>query len=166
MFINELKPNQPVDSIVLEIVNKGETKEFTNFRGKVSVANAKVKDSTGECTLTLWNDEIERYSAGQKIRIINGWCKEYRGEVQVSSGKYGKIEVLAGGSAQPEEKAVPKAPKKAAAKAPRKKTGKTGTGEEEEEETAAVDDDIFAEAEKDPYLKYEKIYGKGGKEEL
>lgn len=169
MFVSDLKPNQAVDSIVLEIVDKGEAKEFINFRGKVRVANAKVRDSTGECTLTLWNDEIERYSRGQKIRIINGWCKEYRGEIQVSSGKYGKIEVLAGGTAQLEEKATAKAPKAAPKKPPmkaRKKTEKKEGDADEEEDTVVGDDDIFAEAEKDPYMKYEKMYGKEGKEDL
>jgi replication factor A1 len=155
MYVSDLKPNQPVDSLILEIVNIGEPKEFTNFRGKIKVANAKAKDSTGECTLTLWNDEIDRYSPGQKIRIINGWCKEYRGEIQVSSGKYGKVEVLSGGSGR-ESKKEEKVQKK---KQSPKKTQKKDV-EESEEDPPADEDDIFSEAEKDPYIKYEKKYSK------
>lgn len=165
MFISDLKPNQAVDDIVLEIVDKGETKEFTNFRGKIRVANAKVKDSTGECTLTLWNDEADRYSNGQKVRITNGWCKEYRGEIQVSSGKYGKIETVGGGAIS-EKKPTQEVPKKKPGKPPLKgQTKKPAKGGKEEgledgEEVSSTDDDIFAEAEKDPYIKYEKMYGK------
>ncbi|MBM3309484.1 MAG: hypothetical protein FJY77_04445 [Candidatus Altiarchaeales archaeon] len=154
MYVSDLKPNQPIESIILEIVSIGEVKEFTNFRGKIRVANAKAKDSTGECTLTLWNDEADRYSPGQKIRIINGWCKEYRGEIQVSSGKYGKVEVLSGGSGREAKKE-----EKTQKKKPPKKTQKKGE-ENSEEDPPADEDDIFSEAEKDPYIKYEKKYGK------
>jgi len=155
MFVSDLKPNQAVDEITLEIVDMGEAKEFNNFRGTIRVANAKAKDETGQCTLTLWNDEIEKYSVGQKIRIKNGWCKEYRGEIQVSSGKYGKIEVLGGeGESQP-------APKKQAPK--KKKAEKKPAPEDEEElegDTHAEDEDIFSEGEEDLNVKYEKLYGK------
>jgi replication factor A1 len=156
MFINELKPNQAVESIVLEITDKGEAKEFTNFRGKIRVANAKVKDATGQCTLTLWNDEADRYSNGQKIRIINGWCKEYRGDLQVSSGKYGKIDVLSGtGEAAEQKPPAPKLAKKKPAK-------KRAEGDEELEEELEPEDEIFPEAEKDPLLKYEEKWSKKG----
>lgn len=160
MFISDLKPNQAVDSITVEVVDKGETKEFTNFRGKVRVANAKVKDETGQCTLTLWNDEADKYSNGQKVRITNGWCKEYRGEIQISSGKYGRIGVIEpAGEVEAKESDVKE---KQVEKTPRrrrvKKQPKSGEGNNEDE--TAAEDDIFSEAEKDPYIKYEKMYGK------
>ncbi|MFH1125810.1 MAG: hypothetical protein V1703_01675 [Candidatus Altiarchaeota archaeon] len=160
MFVSDLKPNQSVDSLELEIIDKGEAKEFTNFRGKVVVANAKVKDDTGQCTLTLWNDEANKYSKGQKVRITNGWCKEYRGEIQVSAGRYGKIEIIGGVAAaeMTEEKPVKKAPAKKQAKKPAK--SKKNDDDPDEEEDISKEDEIFPEAEKDPYIKYEKMYGK------
>lgn len=159
MFVSDLKPNQAVDSITLEIVEIGEPKEFTNFRGTIRVANAKVKDETGQCSLTLWNDEIGKYSEGQRIRITNGWCKEYRGEIQVSSGKYGKTEILDGTGAETENAAPKAAPPK---KKPAKKQAKAKKEEdsEEEEEGTEANEEIFPEVEKDPYVKYEDKYGK------
>lgn len=162
MLISELKPNQPVDSITVEIVDIGQTKEFTNFRGKVRVTNAKVKDSTGQCTLTLWNDEVDKYSNGQKVRVINGWCKEYRGELQLSSGKYGRIEPAGQGEAAEakeniaEEKPVQKTPRRKKAKKP----AKEDVEEEIQDENENTGEDFFSEAENDPYIKYEKKYGK------
>jgi ssDNA-binding replication factor A large subunit len=44
--------------------------------------------------LTLWNDEIERVQVNSKIKIVNGWTSAYKGKLQVSAGKYGKLEVL------------------------------------------------------------------------
>lgn len=160
MFISDLKPNQAVDSITIEIVDKGQEKEFTNFRGKVRVTNAKVKDETGQCTLTLWNDEIDKYSSGQKVRITNGWCKEYHNELQISSGKYGRIEILGpDGNAAAEENKIEDAPAEKPKKKRAKKHAKEKTEDEEKTDDEPAEEDIFSEAEKDPYIKYEKKYG-------
>jgi ssDNA-binding replication factor A large subunit len=32
-----------------------------------------------------------------RIRIVNGWVNEWRGNLQVSAGRYGKIELLGSG---------------------------------------------------------------------
>jgi replication factor A1 len=165
MLISDLKANQPIDFIVLEIVNPGEAKEFTNFRGQVRVANAKVKDETGECSLTLWNDDAGKFSKGQKIKITNGWCKEYRGEIQVSSGKYGRIEVIGDDGKVIETPHRPEDKKPSSlenAGKPKKRGRPKKTMDEDEENVSEPEEDIFSEAEKkDPYLKYEKMYGKG-----
>ncbi|MFH1721093.1 MAG: OB-fold nucleic acid binding domain-containing protein [Candidatus Altiarchaeota archaeon] len=94
MNIKELQPNSQVESIELEVTEVGETREFTNFRGTGKVANAKGKDVSGEISITLWNEDIDKIKVGDKVKIENGWVKEYRGDLQVSSGKFGKITVL------------------------------------------------------------------------
>ncbi|MBN2014206.1 MAG: hypothetical protein JW778_03410 [Candidatus Altiarchaeota archaeon] len=93
MQIKDLKPNTPIDVLEVEVSEVSEPREFSSFRGSGKVANATVKDKTGEVKLTLWNDEINLVSQGVKIRIENGWTKEYRGELQVGAGKFGKIVV-------------------------------------------------------------------------
>lgn len=93
MKISDLKPNNSVDSLEGEVVSVEEPREFTNFRGSGRVANAVVKDETGEVKFTLWNDQIEQVTTGTKIVIENGWVKEYRGELQVSTGKFGTLTV-------------------------------------------------------------------------
>ena len=94
MEIKDLKPNKSVDVLEVEIVEIEEPKEFTSFKGTGRLANAKAKDSTGVVKLTLWNDQIEQVGKGKKVKIENGWVKEYRGELQVSTGKFGKITIL------------------------------------------------------------------------
>jgi replication factor A1 len=93
MQIKDLKPNTPIDTLDVEVVDVEEPREFTSFRGSGKVTNAKVKDKTGEVKLTLWNDEIDLAVPGSKLKIENGWAKEYRGELQIGSGKFGKITV-------------------------------------------------------------------------
>lgn len=94
MDIKDLKPNKAVDVLEAEVVEIEDAKEFASFKGTGRLANAKLKDKTGEVKLTLWNDQIEKVSKGNKIKIENGWVKEYRGELQVSTGKFGKLTVL------------------------------------------------------------------------
>jgi ssDNA-binding replication factor A large subunit len=44
--------------------------------------------------MSLWNDDIEKAEAGKKIKITNGFVSEFKGEKQLSAGKFGKLEFL------------------------------------------------------------------------
>ena len=95
MKVSELKPRTGVDEITLEVVSKGETREFANERGSGKVCSAAAKDEAGdEITLSLWNEQIDQVKEGSKVKIENGWCSEFQGQKQVSTGKFGKMEVL------------------------------------------------------------------------
>ncbi|VVB55397.1 Single-stranded DNA binding protein Ssb [uncultured archaeon] len=93
MNITDLKPNSTVDKLDVEVISKDDPREFTTFRGSGRVSSAVIKDKTGTAKLSLWNDEIEKVNAGDKITIENGWVKEYRGELQVSAGRNGTLTV-------------------------------------------------------------------------
>ena len=96
MKISDLRPLAKVDEIEVEVVEKAEPRTVNTRMGnkELTVCDAKVKDETGDIQLTLWNDEIDLVQANQKIRITNGYVKEWNGALQLSAGKYGKIEVL------------------------------------------------------------------------
>jgi replication factor A1 len=70
-------------------------RQVTTARGPTQVADATLQDETGTTTLTLWGDDITRYTVGQKIQVTDGWVKDFRGKLQVSMGRSGKITVLA-----------------------------------------------------------------------
>ena len=92
--IKDLKVGQNKVEIEAEVVDMQPVREFSKF-GKVGkVCNAKVKDDSGEITLTLWNDEIDKIKKCSKIKISNGYVTEWQGERQLSAGKFGKLEVL------------------------------------------------------------------------
>ena len=98
MKINELQAKQGKVEIEIEIVEKGEVREFTKFGAIGKVCNCKAKDETGEIKVTLWNDQIDQVNVGDKVKITNGYVNEYQGELQLTTGKFGKLEVL--GSAE------------------------------------------------------------------
>jgi len=94
MEIKDLQPNAGNVDLVIEIVEKDDPRTFEKFGKEGRVCNAKVKDNSGEVTLTLWNEDVDKVNIGDRIHLQNGWCSEYKGEKQVSSGKFGKIDVV------------------------------------------------------------------------
>ena len=94
MNIKELQPRQGKIEIKAEIIEKGEIKTFDKFGKEGKVCNAKIKDETGEVTLTLWNEQAEQVNIGDIVKISNGYVSEFKGEMQLSTGKFGSLEVI------------------------------------------------------------------------
>ena len=94
MPIKDLQPRQGNVEIEAEVTSKGDIREFNKFGKAGRVCNAKIKDSTGEMSLTLWNEQIDQVHLGDKIKITNGYVSEWQGEMQLSTGKFGKMEVI------------------------------------------------------------------------
>ena len=93
MKINELAGNlnRNVD-VEGEIVDISEPRKvITRYGSRVSVATAKLKDETGSVNLTLWGKQIDEVKVGDKIKVENGFVKEFNGEIQLTLGKTGKI---------------------------------------------------------------------------
>ncbi len=98
MEIKDVKPNQGNIDLVAEVKTKEQSRSFEKFGKKGKVCNAVLKDKSGEITLTLWNDDADAVKVGDKINLTNGWCSEYKGAKQLSTGKFGKIELLEAGA--------------------------------------------------------------------
>jgi len=94
MKVSDLKPNMPVDVLVLDVLSVSEPREFSTFKGAGRVCNAEAKDETGKVKMTLWNEQIEQIAEGQKIKIENGWATEYKGTLQVGTGKKGTLTIM------------------------------------------------------------------------
>ncbi|MBL7100581.1 MAG: DNA-binding protein [Nanoarchaeota archaeon] len=93
MQIKDLQPKQGKIDIDVEVKDIGDVREFQKF-GKIGrVANAIVSDDTGTIKLTLWNEDIDKIRAGDKLKITNGFVSEFQGEKQLSAGRFGKLEV-------------------------------------------------------------------------
>ncbi|MFH0979215.1 MAG: SOSS complex subunit B family protein [Candidatus Woesearchaeota archaeon] len=94
MEVKDLQARQGKVDITVDVVDVSQPREFDKF-GKVGkVASATVKDSSGSIQMTLWNEEIDKVKQGSKIHIENGYVNEYKGELQLTAGRFGKIEVV------------------------------------------------------------------------
>jgi len=94
MKISEIQVRQGKIDVEGEIVDIGEIREFSSSGNKGQVCDAKLKDDSGEISLTLWNDEIDQVKMKDKVKITNGYCNEYQGEKKLSAGKFGKLEIV------------------------------------------------------------------------
>src|SRR5207245_11550831 len=92
MKVKELRPESKVDVIDLTIRQKGAVRDFSSRGGSTGkVCDAKAVDEEGsEVSVSLWNEEIERVQANDRIRITNGGVREWRGNTQDNAGRYGE----------------------------------------------------------------------------
>ena len=102
MQIKDLQAKQGNVDVTVEITEKSEPREFEKFGKPGKVCNAKAKDESGEITITLWNDDIDKVKVGDKVTIKNGWGSEWQGELQLSTGRFGQMEVAGSEAASSE----------------------------------------------------------------
>jgi len=98
MAIKDLQIRQGKVELIAEVIEKGDVREFEKFGKQGRVCSSKAKDATGEVTLTLWNEQIDQVKVGDKVKITNGYVGEFQGELQLTTGKFGKLEVVGEGA--------------------------------------------------------------------
>lgn len=96
--INELVARKGFDVLEADVVSVGDVRDVRN--GELKVADAEIKDETGTTKLTLWNDEVTKVKAGDKVKITKGWTNEFQGNLSVSAGKFGTLEVEEGAASE------------------------------------------------------------------
>lgn len=101
MKISELKAGASSVELEATVAEKSEPREvITKYGKRLNVANATLKDDTGSIVISLWGKDIDAIGVGDKVKITNGYVGEFRGTPQLSTGKYGKIEVIEKGSGE------------------------------------------------------------------
>ncbi len=91
-FASDLRPGR-VATFEATVVKLEPVREVEQrVGGRKKVRNGVLTDGTGEISIVLWGDEVELVAEGDKVRIVEGWVKDYKGRPQVSLGRTGKIE--------------------------------------------------------------------------
>lgn len=91
MKVSQLKPGMSKVNLEVRVVEVSEPRVVRTRYGVAKVADAIVEDDTGRVKMSLWNEQIDRVSPGDKISVENGYTTQFKGEVQVNVGKYGRI---------------------------------------------------------------------------
>jgi len=73
---------------------------FSRFGDALTLSTATISDGTGSMRMSLWNAEIDRVSIGDTVQINDGRVRTFRGELQVSLGRKGRLEVIENQSTQ------------------------------------------------------------------
>jgi replication factor A1 len=101
MKISEIKAGQGKINVEAAVIDKGEARDINKYGKNLKVATATIQDDSGKIKLSLWNQEVDKVNIGDKIKIVNGYASEFKGEKQLTAGKFGKLEVI--GKASEEE---------------------------------------------------------------
>ena len=94
MQIKDLTPKMGNVDVTVDVVDVEAPREFQKFGKPGKVATATAKDETGSVKLTLWNEDIDKVKAGDKVHLTNGYVNEWQGEMQLTTGRLGKLEVV------------------------------------------------------------------------
>lgn len=95
MKIAELRSGMRRVDIEASVVSVSEPRTVNKRDGGTArVADVVVQDDSGQIKLSLWEEQIDMVKAGSKIKIENGYTTSFRGENQLSVGKYGKLIVM------------------------------------------------------------------------
>lgn len=101
MKIEDLKAGTSDVEVEATVTEKQEPREVVTKYGKrLNVASIMLKDDSGTIAMSLWGKDIETVNVGDKVRISKGYVSEFKGNPQLSAGKYGKIEVVGKGDAE------------------------------------------------------------------
>jgi replication factor A1 len=91
-FISDLRPGR-VATFEATVSKLDPAREIEQRSGATTkVRNGQLRDGTGEVSIVLWGKEVDLVAEGDKIRIVDGWVKEYKGRPEVSLGRTGRLE--------------------------------------------------------------------------
>ena len=95
MKVNELRPGLNNVDISGVITGLSEPRQImTKFGNQTTLTTCQLKDETGEVQLTMWGMQSDGIEEGKKVEIVNGFTKEFRGDMQLGIGKGGSIKVV------------------------------------------------------------------------
>jgi replication factor A1 len=91
--VGELSPRSREVNIKVKVVKINEIREVTSRRdGSINrVTEALVGDETGSVYLTLWNENIDKVEVDSTIKIENGYCNLFKGNMRLNIGRYGSM---------------------------------------------------------------------------
>jgi replication factor A1 len=91
MRIDDLELGGFEDEVTGKVTDISPTKEIPRFGEPGQLAVATFEDGSGKISLTLWDDEVDEIKEGHRLTIKNGYVKEFRDVMQLSSGRDGEI---------------------------------------------------------------------------
>lgn len=92
--VAEVKKMRSGINLKAEVKSKGEPRTVNlKTGGTVDVCDAVISDGADDMKLTLWGDDIKAVNVGDTVVITNGYTNEFKGEVSLTKGKFGKMEI-------------------------------------------------------------------------
>lgn len=96
MLIKDILPKTGKNDVIAQVIEIGEVREFEKDGNVGRVATAIIKDESGTISLSLWNEQIDHVSVGDRVEVKNAWCDEWKDEKKLSTGKFGTLKTISG----------------------------------------------------------------------
>lgn len=98
MKIGELKPGIHATAKVnvtgrISSISETRTVTIQRTQQNARVADAVLEDESGKVKLTLWNEDIDLVKVNSTVTIENGYVTSFKGETQLSRGRFGQMTV-------------------------------------------------------------------------
>jgi replication factor A1 len=93
MKINEMKSGMVKINSIVTLTEKQPVRTFELNGEMKKVADCMAKDETGTIRLSIWGNDADIVKEGDRIRITNGYVKQFKDELELSSGKYGRVDI-------------------------------------------------------------------------
>ena len=96
--ISQAKKMRSGVSVLAVVKSKGEPRTVNlKTGGTINVCDAIIANNDespeNQMKLTLWGEDIKTVNEGDNVRIIDGYTNEFKGEVSLTKGKFGKMDV-------------------------------------------------------------------------
>jgi replication factor A1 len=92
--VSQVKKMRSGINLKADVKSKGDPRTVNLKTGStVDVCDAVISDGSDDIKLTLWGDDIKAVNIGDTVVITNGYTNEFKGEVSLTKGKFGKMEV-------------------------------------------------------------------------
>jgi replication factor A1 len=94
--VSGLKPDLRNVNLTVKIVNIGASRAIPSKRNTRQhlIAEALVGDETGSVVLTLWDDQIGMFEAGNILKIDGGYTTLFKGSLRLNIGRGGRAEKI------------------------------------------------------------------------
>ena len=92
--VEDLVANNPVNRLELVVLRRYPRRLVNSANYTGALAAACGRDETGLVGIVLWGEQVNQVKAGDIIRIENGWCRMRDGEIIVSTGRNGTLEII------------------------------------------------------------------------
>ena len=91
--VSQVKKMRSGINLKAEVKSKGDPRTVNlKTGGTVEVCDAVISDGSDDIKLTLWGDDIKAVNIGDVVVITNGYTNEFKGDVSLTKGKFGKME--------------------------------------------------------------------------
>lgn len=93
MYIKDLEKYRGFDNLILKIKEKEPPRNVMGKNNSTQRVSTLLGEDKNKATIkiTLWNNDIDGINVGDTVELTDGYCKEYRDELYISTGKNGSI---------------------------------------------------------------------------